>query len=87
MKKLTRQQAIEQNCFDCNADSADVGSRHAQVESCVTIDCPFYEYRPLTTATLNKRRAERYEAMTPKEKLAYDKRAQATRERFGHAQS
>ena len=67
--RLTRQEAIEQNCYDCNYDSADVGTNREQVERCTTVKCPFYEYRPVTTKT-EKARLEAKIANMSEEELA-----------------
>ena len=49
-KRLTRQQAINQNCKDCIWDQKAPGTWKQQVEACEIASCPFYPYRPKSDA-------------------------------------
>jgi hypothetical protein len=67
MTRLTRQQAINANCRDCCYDELNGGTWRDQVEACPSTSCPFYEYRPVTRATEDARRQQRFSAMPPDE--------------------
>ena len=80
--KLTRQQAIDANCKDCNYDDLDVGTWRDQIERCSSPQCPFYEYRPLTTATKKRLQEERVASMTPEELRSYRAKQESARIRL-----
>ena len=80
--KLTRQQAIDANCKDCNYDELDVGTWRDQIERCSSLQCPFYEYRPLTTATKKGLQRERVASMTPEELHSYRAKQDSARIRL-----
>jgi len=47
MKRLTRQQAINQMCKECIYDPVGgEGTWKAQTEACTSPKCPLYPYRP-----------------------------------------
>jgi len=47
-KRLTRQQAINENCKQCLYDpyAAGLGTWKQQIEACTDEECPLYGYRP-----------------------------------------
>lgn len=47
---MTRQQAINAKCKDCSYDPYDKGTWKQQVQRCPSVDCPLFEYRPLSEA-------------------------------------
>ena len=81
MKHLTPMKAIRAFCSSCiyDAGSHGNGSELQQIENCTSNDCPLYEYRPLTGETREKLKQKRLLAMTPSERMAYDKRAEKSR--------
>ena len=47
MKKLTRQQAINEKCKDCIYDpKSGLGTWRQQVEGCTMTDCALFAFRP-----------------------------------------
>lgn len=48
MSKLTRQQAINAFCKECNYDPADKGNWRQQITACTMRNCPLFEYRPVS---------------------------------------
>lgn len=48
---MSRKNAIEQHCKDCNFDPLDTGTWRQQVEKCTQTRCSLYEYRPLPRST------------------------------------
>ncbi|RKZ87530.1 MAG: hypothetical protein DRQ39_04015 [Gammaproteobacteria bacterium] len=84
MSKLTRQQAINAMCKSCIYDEGGGnGTWRDQTEGCTAPDCPLYEHRPLSSGTQAILKQERYDALSPEEKVAYDKRAREAAERMG----
>lgn len=47
---MSRKQAIDQKCKDCNYDPLDRGTWRQQIERCTATDCPLWEYRPKSRA-------------------------------------
>ena len=82
VRQLTRQQAIDANRKDCNYDELDVGTWRDQIERCPSPQCPFFEYRPLTTATMKLRREAKIAAMTPEELRSYRTKQESARMRL-----
>ncbi len=82
MTKLTRQQAIDANCKDCNYDELDVGTWRDQIERFPSPQCPFFEYRPLTTATMKLRQEAKVEAMSPDQLRSYRAKQESARIRL-----
>ncbi len=83
MNLHTRKQAIEHKCKECIYDPfPGNGTWREQVEACTSRNCPLYQFRPLTQATQDTLKLQRYEAMTPEQQVAYRKRQDVTRERF-----
>jgi hypothetical protein len=68
---MTKQEAINAKCKDCNYDELDKGTWREQVESCKATDCSLWEFRPITAATRKKRTDERVAAMTDEEREVY----------------
>lgn len=77
--RQTRQQAIDTNFKDCNYDELDVGTWRDQIERCPSRQCPFYEFRPLTTATMKLRQEAKIEAMTPGQLRSYREKQESAR--------
>lgn len=46
-KRLTRKEAINNNCKDCIYDSAGAGTWRQQVGACEVTECALYEWRPM----------------------------------------
>lgn len=46
-------------CKGCIYDKHDAGTWRDQVEKCGIETCPLWNVRPLTTATVNKQRADK----------------------------
>jgi len=44
---ITRREAIDLMCKDCNYDPLDKGTWLHQVASCTSKSCPLYPYRPV----------------------------------------
>ena len=80
--KLSLKKAVEKHCRDCIYDSCSPGTWVAQVEACTAPDCALYEHRPLTQATKDRLRQERYEKMTPEERENADRKAEQARDRL-----
>ncbi len=80
--RLTRQQTIDVNCKDCNYDELDVGTWRDQIERCPSPQCPFFEYRPLTTATKKRLQRAKIAAMTPEELRSYRAKQESARTRL-----
>lgn len=78
--KLTRQQAINENCKTCIYDPLAGGTHTAQIEACTVTSCALYEYRPLTEKTKLAQREETYRNATPEMKLVLDQRREKGRE-------
>jgi len=55
----TRRLAIHAFCRECIYDSEEPGGWRKQVEACTATECPLYNFRPLTIAGENKRRAKK----------------------------
>ncbi len=49
---MTRQQAIDAKCKDCNYDELDVGTWRQQIERCEITDCALWEYRPKSRSSI-----------------------------------
>lgn len=85
-KPQTRKLAIDAKCRDCIADPANGGSWLQQVENCVSEEtCSLWEFRPVTSATLEVRKAEKIAKMSPDELERYRKKQEGARERFKHS--
>ncbi len=82
MTNLTRQEAIDANCRDCNYDDQDTGTWRDQIERCPSPQCPFFEYRPLTTATMKLRQEAKIAAMTPDQLRSYRVKQESARIRL-----
>ena len=80
--KYTRQQAITANCFDCIYDPANGGSKHQQTDACASVNCPFYEYRPVTGATKDRIKQERIAGYSDEELKEYKRRGDDFRARI-----
>lgn len=50
--------AADAMCKECIYDKAEAGTWREQVENCNCTNCPLFEHRPRTMATVNARRAE-----------------------------
>ena len=76
--------AIAAKCKDCVYDELDAGAGgvNAQIEACGDMTCSLYMYRPLTVATKQVKKEERIAKMSVVELASYQKKADATRERF-----
>jgi hypothetical protein len=48
MTKLTRKQAINQNCRTCIYDPANAGNWRQQVTLCACHDCAMWQWRPVS---------------------------------------
>lgn len=48
--------SVENYCKECVYDPVVEGSWRKQVEQCGCVDCPLYEVRPKTMATVEKER-------------------------------
>lgn len=79
---LTRQQAIEQKCFDCSYDPQDSGTKHQQVERCMADDCALWEYRPITHATKDRIKQEKIANFSPDELKEHNRKAELFRSRL-----
>lgn len=79
---MTRQQAISAKCTDCIYDSANKGTRLAQIEECTVESCSLYEYRPVTRKTVAERMQKKKESMTEDQLKAYNKKAENARRRL-----
>lgn len=82
---MTMRKAVEAKCFECIYDPLDTGTKHQQVEDCTSPNCPLYDYRPISGPTKQRLKQERYDAMSDKEKQAYDLKADEARERLAKA--
>ena len=82
-KLMTQKKAIAEKCKDCIYDEFDPGTWVMQVESCIDKSCPLYTYRPITKATKDKIKEEKYQNMTPEERFISDKKSEEARIRFG----
>lgn len=82
--KLTPMQAIVAMCKSCiyDAYAQGAGTWRQQVEDCTAPDCPLFHLRPVTKGTMEKRKAEKIANMTPAQLEAYQRKADAARERF-----
>lgn len=54
--------SVDEHCKWCCYDPADTGSWRQQVEKCGCTDCPLWEVRPLTNATIEKQRIAKAKA-------------------------
>jgi len=79
--KYTRKQAIEQFCINCLYDpqAAGEGTKHQQIEACLSTDCPLYAWRPVTSSTKQERKDKKYAALSPYEKELRDAKAEVHR--------
>jgi hypothetical protein len=50
--------SVENFCKDCAYDETEPGSWRKQVEECGCSDCPLWEVRPKTMATIEKERGK-----------------------------
>ena len=80
--KLTRQEAIEQNCKDCQYDELAGGTWKDQVEACPSKKCPFYEHRPVSERTRKVRQEAKIAVMTPEQLVKYRAKQEAARIRL-----
>ena len=76
---MTRQDAIDAKCKDCNWDDKDIGTWREQVESCASTDCSLWEYRPLTSATVKANLEARVSAMTPEQLVKFKAKQDSAR--------
>jgi hypothetical protein len=81
---MTKQEAINAKCKDCNYDNNDVGSWREQVESCKSTDCALWEYRPLTSGTIKANQEIKIQQMTPDELEKFRKKQNEARLRLGN---
>ena len=81
--KLSRQKAIEVYCRGCIVDPLDTGTWRGQVTNCLDTDCALYGYRPLDQEAKAIRKKERYDALSPEEQIAYDKKSTEAARRMG----
>lgn len=79
---MTRQEAIDAKCKDCNFDNNDVGTWREQVESCTSTSCSLWEHRPLTAATVKANLEARVETMTPEQLIKFKAKQDAARTRL-----
>ena len=84
MTRLTQQQAIDLNCRHCNFDDQDIGigTLRSQIDKYPSPQCPFFEYRPLTTATKKLRQEAKVEAMSPEARAEYRAKQESARIRL-----
>lgn len=76
-------------CTECiyDPEAIGAGTKNQQIEDCTAPECPLYEWRPVTKATREKRKAEAYAAMSPEEKAKYDAKVEDAKERFAKQNS
>lgn len=82
---MTRQEAIDAKCKDCNYDDKDVGTWREQVESCTAKDCSLWEHRPLTSGTIKANLEAKVAAMTPEELAKFKIKQEGARVRLAKA--
>jgi len=80
--KLTRQQAINEFCKSCIYDSKDSGTWRDQTSNCTMTECSLFEYRPLNSNLRTVQKQEKINAMTDKQRQAYELQCEKAKERL-----
>ena len=65
MTKLTRKQAIDQNCYSCAYDPANGGTKRQQVTLCSCYECFLWQWRPVSHSDLPEAVLDTYGVADP----------------------